>query len=767
MTAERLLQICIASMAALATLMLGTSQDSVMLPISAFAAALLSVCFTDVLGWFHLNRFVAGTAGVVAAMNAFMQSQGTGLEGQFISVANLLIHLQIILLFQKKNERIYWQLITLSLLQVVVAAALNLFFLFGALLVVYTAIAIGAMLLFFIYRETAPFIDDVSVHSRHAVAQIESLGTAVAEGQKHGRRRPRMELFRVSFARYFGVLSISTIVVAAGVFLLMPRYGDGVWRAKSTVAKTGLSDSVNLEDSGSIYESPTLVMRVSFTSEATGEPYIVNMEPYFRGAVLQIYRGNGRWVRGDRELSADEMPPLPRAERITSVVRQTMSFERPRGDDVVCSVPPARGLDITPKTMGFDRSTHEIRYELAPNDDPTQYALGTLGLRNGMQSQYSPSFETSARRAPTSRPLPGLAALAQSIVQDLPEDDVVGRARALEAHFTGGGRYKYSLDPSPDRNPAIDPVVDFALNHKSGHCQHYASALTLMLNLVDIPARVVVGYRGGVYNLVGNYYQLREMDAHAWVEALIPADRVPRDEVMPTEGLDGDAWMRLDPTPSGDINASSMALSPWRQKVNDTVDYMQLLWSEYVLGLNEKRQQKAIYEPIKAAFQNLGTLMFSRQAWAARWEQVGRRLRGDFFTQANARDSVIAIAVLTIAFYVARFLLRSLWQYGRRWLDRRALTRRPRVEFYRRFETLLAKQGVRRAPQQTHRQFAVAASECIAGATHDPALAEIPAQVVDLFYRVRFGHHRLDNLDRERLENWLASLQESLTPKRK
>ena len=109
MTSERLLQSCVASMAALATLMLGTSQDSIMLPVIAIAVAISSLIFTDFLGWFHLHRFVAGAAGVIAGINAFVQSRDGGLETQFISVANLLIHLQIILLFQTKTHRINWR----------------------------------------------------------------------------------------------------------------------------------------------------------------------------------------------------------------------------------------------------------------------------------------------------------------------------------------------------------------------------------------------------------------------------------------------------------------------------------------------------------------------------------------------------------------------------------------------------------------------------------------------------------------------------------
>ena len=356
-----------------------------------------------------------------------------------------------------------------------------------------------------------------------------------------------------------------------------------------------------------------------------------------------------------------------------------------------------------------------------------------------------------------------MTAVADEIVKDIPEDDVIARANKLESYFTNGqAGFQYSLSPGRKRDREADPVEDFVLNHKSGHCQFFASALALMLRSQGIPSRIVQGYRADSYNVVGGYYQLREMDAHAWVEAAIPADQVPSDEILPMEGISGGAWLRLDPTPGDNYISQSVAVSPWRQKIADTTDYMQLLWSEYVLGLNEKRQRKAIYDPIMNAFRNAREQVFSREVWATRWEAILERFRGDFFTRENVRDSVIAIAVLTAAFYVLRFFLRIAWVLlGTLWRGSKR-RRGPKIEFYRRFESILAKHGFQRPAQQTPREFAAAVGKQLRG-THDPGLAEIPQNVVDLFYRVRFGSDRLDTQDAKRLENWLGTLQQALS----
>ena len=107
--------------------------------------------------------------------------------------------------------------------------------------------------------------------------------------------------------------------------------------------------------------------------------------------------------------------------------------------------------------------------------------------------------------------------------------------KALEDYFRRSNEYKYSLDFSKvARDPDLDPLEDFVVNHRTGHCEYFAGALALMLRSRNIPARVVVGYVGGELNTMGNFYQIRKKDAHAWVEAYIsPRDFTPE---MPLPG---------------------------------------------------------------------------------------------------------------------------------------------------------------------------------------------------------------------------------------
>jgi hypothetical protein len=74
-------------------------------------------------------------------------------------------------------------------------------------------------------------------------------------------------------------------------------------------------------------------------------------------------------------------------------------------------------------------------------------------------------------------------------------------------------------------------VDDFLFGARAGFCEHYASALANLARAAGIPARIVVGYQGGERNPFGDYWIVRQANAHAWVEVWV-------------EG----AWRRVDPT---------------------------------------------------------------------------------------------------------------------------------------------------------------------------------------------------------------------------
>lgn len=92
------------------------------------------------------------------------------------------------------------------------------------------------------------------------------------------------------------------------------------------------------------------------------------------------------------------------------------------------------------------------------------------------------------------------------------------RAVALESRLRD---FTYNTNiPSPPRDQ--DGVDFFLFDLKRGYADYHASAMAVMLRSLGIPARIAVGYVSGEYEADKERYLVREVHAHAWVEAFIP-----------------------------------------------------------------------------------------------------------------------------------------------------------------------------------------------------------------------------------------------------
>jgi transglutaminase-like putative cysteine protease len=81
------------------------------------------------------------------------------------------------------------------------------------------------------------------------------------------------------------------------------------------------------------------------------------------------------------------------------------------------------------------------------------------------------------------------------------------------------GNFAYTL--SPGTYVGAEPLEDFLFNRKRGHCEYFASALALMLRAVEIPSRLVTGFKGADPLASAGHYEVQQRHAHAWVEAYV------------------------------------------------------------------------------------------------------------------------------------------------------------------------------------------------------------------------------------------------------
>ncbi|HOT90584.1 MAG TPA: transglutaminase domain-containing protein [Anaerolineae bacterium] len=92
------------------------------------------------------------------------------------------------------------------------------------------------------------------------------------------------------------------------------------------------------------------------------------------------------------------------------------------------------------------------------------------------------------------------------------------RAVAIESYLR---EFPYTLDvPKP---PAMADIADYFLFElKKGYCDYYATAMVVLARAAGLPARLVIGYTTGSYDITNARYIVTEANAHAWVEIYFP-----------------------------------------------------------------------------------------------------------------------------------------------------------------------------------------------------------------------------------------------------
>ncbi len=303
---------------------------------------------------------------------------------------------------------------------------------------------------------------------------------------------------------------------------------------------TGATNSVDLHFRGRLGDAPVMYIR-------TGAP------AYWRGLVFDTYR-EGAWtasMHGYREMQPYVpprlLPPEPADNAGTFV--QTYRVLRP--------------------LPGVINAAYPVASIYAPVAALREDAYGTFhtpeSLRPGQTYSvvsYLPNLSPAVLRAADPMDQEHLEAYPDNYFIYADADPVSARARTLAGEVTRGAaneydivmalttylqrNYRYSLNLPPV--PAgKDPVDWFLFDVKTGYCEQFATAETLMLRSLGIPARLATGYATGDYDPVLNQAVVREHDAHAWVEVWFP----------------GHGWVPVDPTPGVDPLAATRFPNHW------------------------------------------------------------------------------------------------------------------------------------------------------------------------------------------------------------
>ncbi|HEX4446453.1 MAG TPA: transglutaminaseTgpA domain-containing protein [Polyangiaceae bacterium] len=271
----------------------------------------------------------------------------------------------------------------------------------------------------------------------------------------------------------------------------------------------GFSDQMDLGSLDGLIDSDTVVLRIRG-----------GHVDYLRGAVLDFY-AVGRWSRSDvaavelpEHFEGDTRPGEPGgAVQVAAVSESTDRYFLPLH---------ARGIATSPPLVEVDRQG-ALRRQAKRGLEVARFVVGDRDRADPAGPGATDLQIPRALRPPLEAMATEWTAGAATA-----DDKLAVIQHRLHADF----QYARAVQ----RFGGTDPVLQFLNVDRRGHCEYFATAMTLLARAQGIPARVVMGYRVGEESPFG-YDIVRERNAHSWVEAWLP----------------GRGWSSFDPTPDTEI----------------------------------------------------------------------------------------------------------------------------------------------------------------------------------------------------------------------
>jgi protein-glutamine gamma-glutamyltransferase len=539
------------------------------------------------------------------------------------------------------------------------------------------------------------------------------------------------------------LVAVSSLVIGALLFFLIPRYTAGYLSALNLQPTliTGFSDNVTLGEIGKIKKNNSVVMRI----RVDGDPRRAQ-DIHWRGIVLTNFDGT-RWFTpshdaivisptsdGEYQLAPS---PLPRGEFYP--LHYTVLLE-PIATDAIFFAPQIESLrgrlgnelerpgsrrrtgmlllDRTGSLFNPQHNETKVRYE----------ATSLLPTVRPSELRAAPPLSAEVDGNPYLR-LPRLDPRIKKLAEQAAASAKNEYDKAANIERFLKTRYGYTLDLNLPAGE--DPLSSFLFVRKAGHCEYFASAMTVMLRTLGIPARYATGFLPGEYNDVGGDYIIRASDAHAWVEAYFPEY----------------GWVTFDPTPPADAKPGGLLA-----RLGLYWDWFQFAWGEWVINYDFSHQM-TLAQNLQKSSHDLG----ERAQWYVREKErtvfrwilaLDRRIEASPYFLPTILVFLVALLLYmrgraVIAYLLARYTLR-VRRGGNLTASLAALE-------YREMLRLLEKRGWKKAPAQTPLEFAAAIPA--------PEVSAPVAQLTEIYQSARFGNHAVPI---EEMSSLLGSLRDSI-----
>jgi len=656
----------------------------------------------------YLQRIFVNACVLLATANLFIETffSSTSL---LLALGHYLILIQLCKLFERKTNRDYVQMMILSMLLMVAAALTASQFWFAILLAVYLVLASYTAIVFTLKRGL-----DAASRARLAIESkpmaLRQVAWNVIRGWPSGAIKKQL------------VLSISIMVVfALAAFIFMPREASsakGTFGIQSDNLSSGFNTTINLGSTKSIYLSDKVVMLVNVKVPPNQKGPLVK-GVYLRGKTFNSY-ADSTWknqpflssIRPSMILSIDK-------NMLKNTVKQEISMVPSMAPDLFAIYPAVHFESTTvqykndfSQIVSSPKATNRpLRYKVLSwpqplTKDQMNYLATIQAAIDG--DRYSLSNIKVTRQ---------VGELAEKWCADLLQKRVAGQADRDHIDLAIAERikkrleedYSYSLE-FHDADPSRDGVEDFLFHLKQGHCEYFASALTVMCRHLGVQARLAAGFRVDSVNLNGDSSIVREKDAHAWAEVY-------------THSTD---WIVVDPSP----RLRYPQTAGWLAGIEDFWQRLQFSWFDRVMSydgsflekfsLKIKDVASTLWVKIK---QMPGNLVQS-------WENFLLMGEVDAFLFISA--IIVAIFGIGLAALIIILQMRRNIRLYRARFEKIGLTPK-QVKFILNLHTLLKKYGLSQRPSQTSLDLA-----------HEAAVVlDLPkdtlVELTELYYRLRWG----------------------------
>jgi protein-glutamine gamma-glutamyltransferase len=524
------------------------------LPTTVVTAAGLVLRALLIFGFVRLEISERASTMVTLGYTGFYLLDYLFLSREFLgATVHLLFFLAVMKVLTARSNRDHLYTAAIAFLELLAAAILSVNFNFFVFLTLYLLFAIAALTSGEIRR---------SMHKPATTA-------------RHGARR-----FHARLATLSAVIALGILGLTGALFFVLPRTADAAFTHLTSrrIHIPGFTGQVTLGAIGEIKTNSRPVMHIrAFNELPPGVKW--------RGGTLTEFDGK-RWFN-------------------PAATRQAVTLEHGQADLGSPAVRPPRGINYQVAYDNLD--TPVLFFAGIPVkiylQQPTVYRTEDENYRlerpplEGFHYEAYSLVEESPESTPVRLPTPILPLAARERHLQLPVIDP--RIPALVRDVTAGAatdlqrardverflrtEFAYSLK-LPDRETA-DPLAWFLFNRRKGHCEYFASAMTVMLRSAGIPARIATGFQSGVYNPISELWLVRASDAHAWVEAWIP----------------GYGWAPFDPTPPDPAPPGLAFLT----KIGLYLDAAETFWQQWVVGYDPS-QQGSLMDQVEQGARRMG-----------------------------------------------------------------------------------------------------------------------------------------------------------------